>query len=910
MLRTFGWVIAVALACTFGCGGDTGSASLDAGSDAVTDAVGDVLADGSDDTAQDVSDDGDDRDAVASDVDATQDAGSDAGAGIVATWTTEPGLRVEVHGAPPRIELSRDDTVLLTFGDDALRIAWTPTYDDGLTYDPTGLFDDSNPFARAPDVSRWARWTRVTPVDGARMQVDFDDGTALVMTVDAGGDGRFRFILQPPEGSEAPPEGSGDTPPDTAPGVPILWRLTPTISTSEGLYGLGEWFDQVDNRGRVRPMQIIPDALESGYNENHVPVPFVTGTTGWGLFVASDRVGAWDCGATDPSRLDVAFAVGPAPHDALEFWLFGAPHPLDVTLRYYETTGMPARPAPWALGPWLWRDENRDAAEVVSDAQILRDLDLPHTAIWIDRPYASAVNSFDFDPDRFPDPDAMIDELHALGLRVALWHTPYVDEDAAATADLVAEARDGGFFPPVTGLNLNGWGTPLDLTNPDAFAWWQTQIRRYTDRGIEGFKLDYGEDIIPGILGGRQPWVFADGSDERTMHAGYQRFYHRAYAELLPETGGFILARGGTWGDQANVSVIWPGDLDADFADHREEVERDGETMFAVGGVHAAMIGGLTLGPSGFPLYGSDTGGYRHCPPDAETFLRWASITALSPVMQVGTSCNDVAWEPRWGDERDNARVLERYRELTRLHLRLWPYVWTYVDRQPIDGRPIQRALGLAYPELGEHPSDAFLLGDALYSAPIVERGESARDVLIPPGPWRDVDTGEYWDGGVVTKDSTDPGEVILYALAGFPVPMLRPTIEAIAPTTRPDEVDSFATDPGPLTVWIAAPRDGDAAQTFTVFDGTRFDTSIDGERFTVTGTPGDVFDQHTVLDVYGTSPADAVYVDGVAAPRVESIAADTALPAWTFESLPYSAPTTRVVVPAGAFTVVVEGVN
>ena len=59
-----------------------------------------------------------------------------------------------------------------------------------------------------------------------------------------------------------------------------------------------------------------------------------------------------------------------------------------------------------------------------------------------------------------------------------------------------------------------------------------------------------------------------------------------------------------------------------------------------------ALVFGLSLSATGYPLYGSDTGGYRHSPPDKEVFTRWFEQTALSTVMQIGTSSNDVAWEP------------------------------------------------------------------------------------------------------------------------------------------------------------------------------------------------------------------------------------------------------------------------
>ena len=129
-----------------------------------------------------------------------------------------------------------------------------------------------------------------------------------------------------------------------------------------------------------------------------MPVPFITGTRGWGLFVEDPHPGRFDCATAAPDRLDVVFGVGPDGGDGLRFHLFAAAHPLDITAHYYAVTGLPARPSPWAIGPWIWRNDNRDQAEVVADANALRDLDLPASALWIDRPYATGVNTFDFLP--------------------------------------------------------------------------------------------------------------------------------------------------------------------------------------------------------------------------------------------------------------------------------------------------------------------------------------------------------------------------------------------------------------------------------------------------------------------------------------------------------------------------------
>ena len=252
--------------------------------------------------------------------------------------------------------------------------------------------------------------------------------------------------------------------------------------------------------------------------------------------------------------------------------------------------------------------------------------------------------------------------------------------------------------------------------------------------------------------------------------------------------------------------MIWPGDLDATMWGHREVVQTpDGKTITAVGGLGPSIVYGLSLGPSGFPFYGSDTGGYRYSPPgpDKQTFMRWFQQTALSSVMQVGTSGNSVPWEFRPDKENFDQEVLDTYRVYARLHLRLFPYEWTYAKRLAEDGRPIQRPLGLAFPELGEHPSDTYLFGDHLLVAPVIERDAVTRDVILPPGHWMD-----WWDGTVLEGGRTETvaaplDRLPLFLAKGGIVPLLRPTIDTIAPVGDPDAIDSYATTPGRLWVRV-----------------------------------------------------------------------------------------------------------
>jgi alpha-D-xyloside xylohydrolase len=759
---------------------------------------------------------------------------------------------VALQGDTKSLVFLRGGKPLLTFPADGLALGVVTAVDDATDYDP---YPDGTP-PGGPDGLRWLGLTaaHVTGTDATSLSLDltYDEGKHAALKVETAAAGRFALTLTPAEA-----------------GPPVaLFKLRARASATEGFYGLGESFDDVNQRGHVRAMQLEADGgrTESGYNEAHVPVPFLLGTAGWGLFVESRYPGTFDVASKEPDLVEVTFGTGTASQKGLTFHLFSAEKPLDVTKHFYDVTGAPKLPARWALGPWLWRDENRDQAQVLADAKAMRDLDLAHTAMWLDRPYATDVQTFDFDPAKFTDAPGMIQKLHDLGFRVALWHAPYLDEKAASTTALRTEADQGHYYPPTSSLPLNKWGRPVDFTNPAAYAWWQKLLHRYTDLGIEGWKLDYAEDIAPTVGTGRNVWKFADGSDERTMHALYRTLYHRVYAETLPPDGGFLLCRAGTWGEGQNGCIVWPGDLDATFAKHGENAG----TYVSVGGLPASVVAGLSLGPSGFPFFGADTGGYRHSPPDKELFMRWFEQTALSTVMQMGNAANTVAWEadPQTGYDQE---LLDAYRVYTRLHLRLFPYAWTYANALATTGRPITRPLGLAYPELGVHPNDEYMFGDDLLVAPVVARGERARSVVFPPGEWLDWWTGAVHAGGVTATVDAPLGTLPLFLRRGGIVPLLRPTIDTTAPTTSPDTVDSYATSAGILYPRVAAGADG----KFVLFDGALIESQSSGGDLRLHVTGGRETTAGMLVEVLGLpGPVASATIDGVAVTPAASRAA------------------------------------
>lgn len=773
------------------------------------------------------------------------------------------------------ITLERRGAALLALAADGFEIGVVRTLDDEASYDPYWLEEKDGPLAVAPPLD--LVFVRVESASARQL----DPSTLAIDQVYGGGlTARLELGLQGDPQVASAVRFSARLVPAGSAAIAYL-RLRPRASATEAFYGLGEWPDDVNHRGKLRPMQIEAELdSESADNEAHVPVPFLIGSRGWGLFVESRRFGLFDVARKAPDLVEVTFGTGSESKAGLSFHLFAADHPLDITKLYYDVTGYPLLPATWAYGPIIWRNHYVNQAQVEDDIRKIRELDLPTSAIWIDDPHATAINTFDFDPRRYSDPKAMIDQARRAGLRMSLWSVPYLSREAEP---YLSQAMGAGYFPKKSGILLNKWGPPIDFTNPDAFGFWQSMLRRYVDLGIEGFKLDYGEDVVAGIAGGRAPWSFADGSDERTMHYGYTLLYHRAYAELLPPSGGFLLCRAGRWGDQRNVSVIWPGDLDATLTRHREPLTAGGRTVLGVGGLATSLVMGLSLGPSGFPFYASDTGGYRHSPADKETFIRWFEQTSVWSAMQIGDSASEPAWVFTPENGRDQS-TLDLYRRYTRLHMRLFPYVWTYAKRLAVDGRAITRPLGLAYPELGFHPSDTYLLGDHLLAAPVLDRGARTREVMLPPGEWID-----WWDGvrfpspaGGTKVTIQAPLEKLPLLLArGGIVPLLRPTIATLSPVEDPG-IESYANHPGVLYVRIAAGPNS----ALPLFDHALIEQADQNGELAIHFASGETFREGALLEVIATGLPRDVLLDGIGVLRAhDSAGLEAASSGWAWSA-------------------------
>ncbi len=608
----------------------------------------------------------------------------------------------------------------------------------------------------------------------------------------------------------------------------VFVRVTLPKDPAEPLYGTGDAAIHANVAGTVREMQLRVDPKSaSGLNETHVPVPVVM----WPLenlemFVADDRPGAMDLGATEADRVTATFSL-PA-RGAFRVYLVKGTEPLDLVRKYTKLTAQPAVPPRWAFAPQQWRNEWTDTNQMLGDAATMRTLHIPGSVMWIDNPWETAYNNFEVDTQRFADAQTLITTLGAQGYKVIFWSTPYVNATGPTAADH-AMGVGSGFFVTDDGGGVidypwsDGPGALVDFSNDAATKWWRDRIAKVSAIGAAGFKLDYGEDLVPDV-GGSIVVMKTSTSDNEVMHNRYAGLYHEAYLGALPAGDGFLISRAGAWGEQATNTAIWPGDLEGTFEDHGG-IGPDG--LVLVGGLPSAISRGLSLSVSGYPFYGSDIGGFRGFP-TTEVLLRWAEYAAFGTIMQLGGG--GTSHDP-WDTTLFDATASDIYKKYATQHIQLFPYLYTLALAAGADGTPVTRPAGFLFDCACDDAM--FMLGDALLVAPVVTAGATTRSVVLPAGDWIDRTTGATvtGDGQTAITVPAPLDTIPTWQRSGTLLATFAQTADTLLPSMAAG-VTSY-TDPA-FGAELRVDCAGTTPATLALHDGTQL--SADGTTLELTG--------------------------------------------------------------------------
>jgi alpha-glucosidase (family GH31 glycosyl hydrolase) len=524
--------------------------------------------------------------------------------------------------------------------------------------------------------------------------------------------------------------------------------------------GLGGGGAQFDRRGTFDAMNNGHRAGEYQIFGSRVPIPFLIGTEGWGLFLHRPFRASVDLRGHE-GRLE-ARAESNRPEERplpLDLFVIRADTPSAIMEEYDNITGKPVMPPKWALG---YMQSHRTLAgrdEVLEIAETFRRKKLPCDAlIYLGTGYTpsgwnTGHGSLDFNSKVFDKPAEILERLHSQHFKVIL-HVNH------------APRTLHGEIPPPAG----------EAAGPDQIAtYWATHEGPFKQLGIDGW--------------------WPDDGDELPIDARLAR--HRAYyhGSLAARTGQrpFSLHRTGYAGMQRYGAWVWSGDV---------------FTLWDTLAAHVPI--GVNFSLSASPFWGSDTGGFTPTLElTGELYVRWFQFSSFTPSFR----SHGRIWHTRlpWGwntgdlgpnevvagtegsaapdpSELHNAQIEPICKRYLELRYRLMPYLYTVVREAHDTGMPIMRALWMHYPDDARATArgDEYLWGRDILVAPVIAKGVTHRTLYLPPGRWYD-----YWSrtpvmGGQEITRYVNLATMPLYVRAGAILPLDPPRQYVDEPTDQP----------------------------------------------------------------------------------------------------------------------------
>jgi len=552
--------------------------------------------------------------------------------------------------------------------------------------------------------------------------------------------------------------------------------------------GLGGQARDVDHRGTIVPLFVSEPGIGKRDNDDPAAIWFISGTRHASSYPApiylakTGYVGALDSPArsvfgmcAEEESLRITADTQTAP---FVFRIFDGPTPKQALARSTKRFGRPRVPPRLAFAPW--NDAIGGSAKVREFAQLLRDKDIPSSAIWYEDWRGGKYvgddykldEEWDVDPVLYPELPKLISDLHDQGLASFTYFNTFVEKDlniwkeTAPNGHLVKKT-DGSIYE-FTNVKQKPSGL-IDLTNPAAKKFVTDKLRGNLAIGVDGWMGDFGE------------WLpldakLADGSDPWSSHNLYPQHWAEAQRAALdaddlgpgaaPKNRRLTFMRSGWLRSASLPDVVWAGDQATDLSDDD--------------GLPTVVRMGLGLSIAGVSTYGSDIAGYQvalRAPSTKEVFFRWTELGAWSPVMRTHHGTQPLK---NWNLASD-AETTAQYRKYAILHQQLTPYFELLAKEANETGISIWRHMAVEFPNdpVAWKTHDQFMVGPSVLVAPITTRETTLRKVYLPSGDWYRWEGMFAGSGGESTVNAA-LAEIPVYVRGGSIIPMLPDTVRSV----------------------------------------------------------------------------------------------------------------------------------
>jgi alpha-glucosidase (family GH31 glycosyl hydrolase) len=452
-----------------------------------------------------------------------------------------------------------------------------------------------------------------------------------------------------------------------------------------------------DLRGEVVDVEILGN--DSQYHENYADIwsAFYMTDKGYASFFDSFAKGKYKLGINQQTSL--YHKTG-----KLDWYIITGNNGDEILKDYYGIIGKPKFVPMWACGPVAWRDENKGGKdEILSDIRKMTELQIPFTAWFVDRPYSNGSNDWskmDFN-SKFSEPQKWIAEINnKYSLQFMTWVGPMTFDDKDFP----------GLLP-----NFRGY---MDLSNPDAIKEFKLRMNKFQySNNVRGHKMDRADEQFPEM----SPWF--DKTPEPERRNKYIYLYSKTIDDFLSEnfkTDEFNFARSAFHRCQPYLSAVWGGDSRSSWD-----------------GLAGSIANSIRCSFMGFPVWGSDVGGYLGGRIPEELYIRWLQFGSWAGLFE--TKLDDAGGRgedrPPW---KYSDKLITVFRNCTSFRMEMQPFLYSLANTSYKNG-VLMKPLAYLYP--GDKNTydiwNEYVLGNIFLVAPVTDTtGE--RKVYLPEGKWID----------------------------------------------------------------------------------------------------------------------------------------------------------------------------
>ncbi|WP_320916080.1 TIM-barrel domain-containing protein [Enterocloster bolteae] len=435
----------------------------------------------------------------------------------------------------------------------------------------------------------------------------------------------------------------------------------------------------------------------------------------------------------------------------IDYVIIAGDTPGEINEKFTAITGRAPMLPEWAAGFWQCKLRYETQEELLQVAREYKRRGLPISVIVIDYFHWTMQGEWKFDPEKWPDPKAMVSGLESMGIKLMVSVWPTIDP----RSENYAYMREHNYIlRGERGVDVVfmffGPQTYVDTTHPGAREFfWSRAKKNYYDYGIRTFWLDEAEPEM-------RPYDYDNvrmylGNGEEVSNI-YCVGFAKAFYDGLKAQGEEVcnLVRCAWLGSQRYGVVLWSGDIASTFDSLRKQLKA-----------------GLNVAMCGIPWWTTDIGGFINGDPESEEFrelmIRWFEFGVFCPIFRLhgfrlpypvrdilnpDGYCGSGGPNEVWSFGEEAYEIIRRY-----MYVReeLKPYIMGQMKLASEDGTPVMRPL--FYDFCGDKNvydiGDEYMFGPDLLVAPVVELGARKRMVYLPEGcRWKDAGTGMVYDGG------------------------------------------------------------------------------------------------------------------------------------------------------------------